>query len=295
MIKMELKILGTVSPYAKGNHNCPGFLVTNNGYKVLLDCGNGSTRLLNFPEDLYNLNVIISHLHKDHYGDLLTLGYASYVYHNLKQLEDKVNVYLPSNKSDWFASYPYDYDISADFNKWINDYISLDYELIKRTKEAYWNISSPYNEKSKLKIGDIDISFMKTVHMFDESGKESANKSFATKLTCNNQSIVYTSDMGYSSAKDIIEFAKDTDILIIEASMIREFNNPNMNTHLHAYQAAEIGKLANAKRVILNHFWPETDTKKYLYEAKEVYDRVEIAEEGNQYVLRGNKIMLFLI
>ena len=73
---MELKVLGTVSPYCKLDKNCPGFLIKNGEHKILLDCGNGITRLLNLQEDLKNLTIILSHLHKDHYGDILSIAYA---------------------------------------------------------------------------------------------------------------------------------------------------------------------------------------------------------------------------
>ena len=46
--------------------------------KILLDCGNGITRNLNFPEDLNNLTIIISHLHRDHYSDIFSIAYATY-------------------------------------------------------------------------------------------------------------------------------------------------------------------------------------------------------------------------
>ena len=72
--------LGTVSPYCKGNSNCPGFLVSDGDKKVLLDCGNGISRYLDMENDLDDLIIIISHLHRDHYGDLLSIEYASSIY-----------------------------------------------------------------------------------------------------------------------------------------------------------------------------------------------------------------------
>ena len=65
MSEIVITPLGTISPYTKGNMNCPGFLVEYNNKKILLDCGNGITRLLNFPEDLKDLSVIITHYHKE--------------------------------------------------------------------------------------------------------------------------------------------------------------------------------------------------------------------------------------
>ena len=60
---MKLRVLGSVSPYAKGKNNCPGYLIDEKETKILLDCGSGITRELNLPKDLENLTIIISHLH----------------------------------------------------------------------------------------------------------------------------------------------------------------------------------------------------------------------------------------
>jgi len=98
MSKIIITPLGTISPYTKGNMNCPGFLIEYNGKKLLLDCGNGITRLLNFPTDLKDLNIIITHYHKDHFGDLGILQYASFVYHNLGLIDNKIKIYLPANE-----------------------------------------------------------------------------------------------------------------------------------------------------------------------------------------------------
>ena len=92
---MEIKTLGSVSPYPKDDKNGVSYLIRSGNNKILLDCGPGSSRLLNMKEDLNNLIIIISHLHKDHYSDLLAIGYASYVYKNLGYLKNKIKVYVP--------------------------------------------------------------------------------------------------------------------------------------------------------------------------------------------------------
>ena len=85
---MEIKFLGTVSPYCKDEKNCPGYLITHENEKILLDCGNGISRYLNMPDDLEDLTIIISHLHSDHYGELLSLAQTSYVFHKLGLLKN---------------------------------------------------------------------------------------------------------------------------------------------------------------------------------------------------------------
>lgn len=260
---MKVRVLGSVSPYAKGNSNCPGFMIEDEGYKVLLDAGNGITRMLNMPDDLKNLTVIISHLHKDHYGDLSSIGYASYCYNNLGMLNQKIELYVP-------------YD-SRYYNP---DYIEClipgfhDYMMIKHMSQQYWNLHDI--KKRKIQIGPMAVEFLNTLH-FNGS-------SYAIKVKNKDISLVYTSDMGYKNAKDLITFAKDSDLLISESSFIREHNQFS-EEHLHAYQAAEIAKYAKVKKLLLTHFWPETPKEKYLEEAKAIFDNTDVAIEGTEYVL----------
>ena len=108
---MIISPLGTISPYCKDNKNCPGFLFNDKENKILLDCGSGICSLLRFPKDLQNLIVVISHLHKDHYSDLSSIGYASFVYKNLGLIKDKIKVYIPNDKGTK------DYEYLTNFGK----------------------------------------------------------------------------------------------------------------------------------------------------------------------------------
>ncbi len=110
MGEMLITPLGTVSPYCKGSMNCPGFLVEYNQDKILLDCGNGITRYLNLIKDLNNLTIIISHLHKDHYGDLLSIAQSSYVLKRLGYLQNKIKVYIPKGDKVKVKEYGTDKD-----------------------------------------------------------------------------------------------------------------------------------------------------------------------------------------
>lgn len=252
----SVKVLGSVSPYCKLEKNCPGFLVNYNDNKILLDCGNGITRLLNLPEDLKNLSIFISHLHKDHYGDLLALAYASYVYNNLGILKDKIKVYMPKvyEPKDWERSYKDDY---------------YDYLLIKYMKEKYFEIKT-YDQFKCIELNDLKISFMKNKHNVD---------CYSTKLENDDLKLVYTSDTGYQTAKELIEFAYNADLLIAESTFIISDNQFSEN-HLHAYQSAEIAKHAKVNKLLLTHFHPEHDLRDYLNEAKQIFKNTEAAKEG---------------
>lgn len=252
---MKVKILGSVSPYLKGKKNCPGYMITKNDSKILLDCGNGITRLMKFPKDIINLNIIVSHLHKDHYGDLLTLAYATYVYHKLGMLQDKINVYLP--------------DVS-------NDKEEIDYNYLINFRHHYLNFIS-YNEDDIINIDDIKISFVKNPHPVS---------TYSIKLESNGKVLVYSSDTGYEN-NTLVTFARGADLLICEATYL--LSQKTGDTHLTAYEASMIAKDCGVKKLLLTHFWPEINSKEYLKEAKKVFKNVASAKEGKVIKLGGKK------
>jgi len=242
---MKLKILGTQSPYNTLNHNCPGFLITDDKNKVMLDCGSGSHSLLNFPNDLQNLSVIVSHLHRDHYNDIYNLQYSSFVFHNQKRIEMPINIYLPRTPSSICK------DIVSEENSFSR------YNMI--------------DEYSKINIGNMNISFCKTDHPVE---------TYAIKIENGGRSIVYTSDMSFLSKNKIVQFSKGADLLICESSLLKSYGFPEINSHLTAYQAGIIAKEANVNTLMLTHFWPEELPQKFVDEAKQVFERVVAAEEG---------------
>lgn len=252
MEEFSITPLGTVSPYPKDNMNCPSFLVRYNENNILLDCGNGSTRLLDFTSDLSNLNVIITHYHKDHFGDIGSIQYASYVYHNMGLLDKEVKVYLP--REDFRGSKKSILDNTESFISY---------------KDIYDN--------SSIDIGNLHITF--------HDSKSHSIPSFMVKLEDENYKVVYTSDIGIQNFEDIIDFSKNAHLLICESSFLLKHNSSS-KTHLTAYKAGELAKNAQVKRLLLTHFWPEEDKNNYLEESKRIFEKSFVAQEGKKLVLK---------
>ena len=272
---MIIRVLGTVSPYSKGEKNCPGFLVEYNDKKILLDCGNGVTRLLDFPNDLKNLKVFISHLHPDHCGDLTSLFNALYVYKKHGYVEDKIKVYLPDGDKESVKTYEEDFDDPDKINTIYEDQNSLNYRYFEQFEESCPIEIIPYS-KLKENENNMTIETMKTLHGID---------TYAFKITTNDGILTYSADTGFN--KNIINFAKDSDLLICESTFLRG-QSREKNTHLFAYEAGRIAREAKVKKLLITHFWPEIDKELYLKEAKEEFENVEVAEENKKLVLRRN-------
>ncbi|MBE6159775.1 MAG: MBL fold metallo-hydrolase [Lactobacillales bacterium] len=273
---MEIKILGSVSPYCKGDKNCVGYLVKSNDSNILLDCGNGISRNMNMATDLNNLTIIISHLHKDHYAELLSLGYASYINHRLGFINKRIKVYIP--KTDY-------YEVSEDYTnedgwgsfrtvkKEIEDY----HFLMNFGKEHYMEFLE-YDEDSIINIDDIEITFSENPHQIN---------TYSARLKENENIFVYSADTGFED-NSLIELSKEADILLCESTFLKG-QIKNSDNHLYAYEAATIAKQSNVKQLVLTHFYPEIEKEKYLEEAKQIFPNTIVAEEGKILKIVGKK------
>lgn len=248
---MSIKVLGAHSPYCLNSQACPSYLIKKDNTQILLDCGSGSHRFFDM-KNLNGLHIFISHLHKDHFNDIFNYLYSSMVLKNQGKLNDRIKVYLP------------------EFNSEIS-------KIIKNEPNSFANFFE-INENQEYKIDDFKISFCKLEHSHQV-------EMFAIKLTTDDMSMVYSGDVSYSSKDKLIEFSKNADMLICEASLLKEYNFPKISAHLTASQSAEIAKLAKVKKLVLTHFWPNEDKNKYLNETKAIFDNVTISEEEKEILL----------
>jgi len=242
---MKLKVCGTQSPIVTQNHNCPGFLIIEGNHKIMLDCGSGSHSMLKYPDDLENLHVYITHLHRDHYNDVYNLQYASYVFDNLGKIENPINIKLPATPKEKFEDVVNEHEAFAEY--------------------------SVINEDTEHQIGGMRISFCKTDHPLE---------TYAIKIYDGWQTIVYTSDTSFSAKDKIAKFAQNADLLICESSLLKSYGFPEINSHLTAEQSGIIARKANVKVLMLTHFWFDEEPEHYVFEAQKVFPRVIAAKEG---------------
>jgi ribonuclease BN (tRNA processing enzyme) len=92
-------------------------------------------------------------------------------------------------------------------------------------------------------------------------------ESLALRLTDGTGSIVYTSDTGYSEA--LASFALNVDLLLMECSF---FQDKPVEKHLELREAMRLAELANTKKVILTHLYPEWDGIDLAAEAGKLWE-----------------------
>lgn len=265
--------LGTVSTYCNEGKCCPGFLVEYGNNRIMLDCGNGISKYLDLPKEFNDLSIIISHLHSDHYGELLSLAQTSLVFSRLGFINKRIKVYIPEgdkvNVSEQYKDedgWPYRVTVKKNL-------IDFDY-LMSLEKESFLEFI-PYTVNDKLDYNDLRVSFSRNPHQLI---------THSVKLESNVGTIVYSSDTGYNG-NTLERLASNANLLICESTFLKG-QLKQEDYHLYAYEAGIIAKSANVDKLLLTHFWPSIDKELYVNEAKEYFDNTEAAIEGKKLILR---------
>jgi len=234
---MKLIVLGNNGPFPAAGGACSGYLVQDGGRNILLDCGNGVLGNLQKFIRFEELDaIILSHLHSDHVSDLMVLRYAVQIKMKRGLLNKLVDVYAPSEP--------------------VEEYNRLD------IKDAF-NLRQ-INTDLVLNFDNLKVAFSEMKHPV---------KSFAISVEAGGKRFVYSGDTSWND--NIVQFAKDSDLLMLDAGLLsRDKTNENV-PHLTARECGIVAKEAGAKKLLLTHLWPEYDVNELLGEAKESFGNVE--------------------
>jgi len=262
---MRLTVLGKSPSWQDAGGACSGYLLQEAGTSVLVDCGNGVFSKLRQFVDYVDVDaVVLSHLHADHFLDLVPYSYAL-TYAPRQQPVPvppwpgtdhpaRPRLIAPPGAAEVFRRV---------VGAWGND------DLIENAFRL-----EEYEESSTPEIGPFRFRF-KSVPHFTET--------FAMHIVSANGggSLAYGADS--SPSEELIEFAKDCALLVIEATLPRP-ERSGMRGHLTPGEAGEHARRARARRVVLTHISDELDETWARKQASEAFGGpVEVAAEGFVY------------
>lgn len=246
---MKLTVLGHYGPYPAAGGACSGYLLEEDGFQILLDCGNGVLSRLQRHLKPWELEaVLISHLHFDHISDLMVLRYAL-DYARTRGLRDRP---LP------LYALP---EPAAEFDRLLY-------------KELF--AAEPLSAQRRVTVGPFNLSFLETIHSVP---------CLAMRIETARGVLVYSVDTEYFDG--LIDIAAGADILLTEANYQEEDMPRSPAKHLTAADAGRLAGRAGVKRLLLTHFHPERRPELSLEETRKHFAAVELAGEGESYLIPG--------
>jgi ribonuclease BN (tRNA processing enzyme) len=262
---MRLTVLGKSPAWQDVDGACSGYLLQDGDVTVLIDCGNGVFGKLRRFVDYVDVDaVVVSHLHADHFIDLVPYSYA--LIHAPRQQPVPVPPWpgtdcpaCPRLIAPPGAAKAFRRVVGA----WGNE------DLIEQAFDL-----EEYSVKSEIEIGPLLVTFSLMPHFVD---------SHAISVTSANGSgrLAYGADS--RPARELVEFARGADLFLVEATLPRP-ERSGVRGHLTAEEAGEHGKAAGVARVVLTHISDELDADEACERAAAAFGGpVEVAREGAVY------------
>jgi ribonuclease Z len=299
---VRIVFLGTGGSWPSPERNVLSIAVKRGREIILLDCGEGTQRqfMLSPVSFMQTQKVLISHFHGDHFLGLPGMIQSM----TLNDREDDLQIFGPAGTIKLVKTLLELGYFNPGFRVEVRDLEHgdiLDFDSYRITAfNAKHNIPClGYSIEESDRPGKFDLAKAKELGIPEgplfrrlQRGEEVTvgEKVFTPDMVLGpprkGRKIVYSGDTVPST--DIIQFAKDCDVLIHDATAESSMEEKaNRFGHSTARQAATIAKECNAKLLFLVHISPRYDDPAPLVaEAKEVFENSLMAEDLMEHEVR---------
>jgi len=235
---MRLTVLGSSGTHPGPERACASYLVEHDGYRLLVDCGNGSLSNLQRRSGLGDLDqILISHLHPDHFADLYGLYYALRF---LPGGPGRVGVLGPAGSEAFIT------------------------QLLAPESAATFSRHLPVTEARAgqvLALGPLQVTLFAAAHPVE---------TLAARIEGGGAVLAYSADSGPTDS--LIACARGADLFLADCSW-READGPHpKGVHMTGAQAGRSAQAAGAARLVCTHVYPANDPEEVATEARAVFD-----------------------
>lgn len=201
------------------------YLVRSATTAILLDAGTGSFAKLALTMDYRQLAaIVISHMHADHFFDLVPFRYTL-KYGHLPSSR-RLPLWLPPGGRERLQT--------------LRRAVSLD--ATESFFETVFDVRE-YDPDEPLIVGDVTLRFRRTRHYVE---------AYAARAECAGASITYSADTAPCDA--VVELARGTSIFLCEAGFGLEREEAAERGHCSADEAGEMAHRAGVSQLILTHY-----------------------------------------
>jgi ribonuclease BN (tRNA processing enzyme) len=255
---VEITVLGKSNSWPDAGGACSGYLLAESGFHLLLDCGSGVLAKLRQVCEYDTVDaIVVSHLHADHFLDLIPYSYA------LKYSDGapyaRPRLYGPPGTRQLFGQ--------------LGEALGFGDQL-----ERVFELTE-YDAGDELTVGPLTLRFQEVPHFV---------RAFACEFTnYDGKRFTYGSDCRYNDA--LIGFAQQTDLLLVEATVGEHDDSAAAEQHgghMTAKQAGTLARKAGAGRALISHFSDELDGDRVEREASAGFGRqVDVAVDGARFTV----------
>jgi ribonuclease BN (tRNA processing enzyme) len=243
---MKLTVVGCSGSLPGADSAASCYLVEAEGFRVLLDLGNGALGTLQGLIDLDTIDaVLLSHMHPDHCVDLC--GFYVYRRYHPSGERSPLPVYGPRGVAARMAKmYGREPDpglrAAFDFTEWVSGTTS---------------------------IGPFMVTAAQVSHSIEAYGM---------RIEHDGDALTYTGDTG--PCDPLPRLAAGVDLLLSEATFHEGTPHPP-GIHLTGREAGEYAQKGGAGRLVLTHVPPWNDPRRTLAEAVSAYSgQIDLARTG---------------
>ena len=264
---MKLTVLGKSPAWQDAGGACSGYLVEEGDTAVLVDCGNGVFGKLRERIDYVDVDgVLISHLHADHFLDLVPYAYA--LIYAPRQQPVPVNGW-PGTATPARPALHAPPGARGIFRRVVGAWGNED--LIEKAFDM-----DEYDPSKEVEVGSLRVRFQPVPHFTETYAMAFSSAAGAGRL-------VYAADCSPTSALN--GFASSAELMLVEATLPRP-ERTGSRGHLTPGEAGEQARAAGAKRLLLVHITDELDAGWARDEAAASFGGpVDVAREGDVYEL----------
>lgn len=299
---MKLTILGCHSATPTASTHPTAQILEIKGHLFLIDCGEGTQMQLRKYRVKFSRirHIFISHLHGDHFFGLpglistfLLLGREAELHiYGPKGIKQAILLLLKLGKA--YTNYPlYFHELEETTPQVIYEDDKVTVETIPLKHRVYTNgfLFKEKLEDRKLNVDaarelNIDLSYYNKIKQgFDvenRDGKLISNKDITFDPPA-PKSYSYCSDTEYNP--EMVPQIKGATVLYHESTFLDEhYHLAEKTKHSTAKEAAVIARKANVGTLILGHYSGRYGKLElFRKEAQEVFDNVELAEDGKSF------------
>jgi ribonuclease BN (tRNA processing enzyme) len=264
---VRITVLGKSPAWQDAGGACSGYLVEDAGTFLLLDCGNGVFGKLRTQVEFTEVDaVVLSHLHADHYFDLIPYAYALQ-YHPRQQPVPVHN--WPGTTS---PARPHLYGPPNTTETLRQVCGVLNAECLVEDAFAL----TEYDPGDVLEIGPLRVRFHHVPHFVP---------TWAVEVTSINGGGRFTFGADSRPCDEIVAFAADTDLLMLEATLPRP-ERTGVRGHMTPFEAGDHARRAGAQRLVVTHFADDLDEAWVRDEAARGFGgEVSVAREGATFTV----------